>query len=100
MFDWNIIMTAEGDAIRAAVGKRAVAKARPPSASARVRPVERAGRTLSAHTIETLKAMLVHFDAGRGICQELLDMHAGAADNEAASRRFTELMKQWSHALH
>ena len=93
-------MSAPGDTIRTAAGKRSVAKSRPRGAPATARPVERAGRTLSAHTIETLKAMLGHFDAGRGICQELLDAHDAGAADEAAAEQMAKLMRQWSHALH
>ena len=93
-------MSAQGDIIRAAAGKRAVAKARPHGAPAKVRPVKRSGRVLSADTIAKLKIMLGHANDARAICQELLDAHDAGVADEAAAKQFSELMQQWSHALH
>jgi hypothetical protein len=93
-------MSEPGNIIRTAAGKRAVAKARPHSAPAKARPVERAGRVLSADTVAKLKTMLAHTDAARAICQELLDAHAAGVADEAAAKQSEELTQQWSHALH
>ena len=100
MFDWNIMMSAEGDVIRTAAGKRAVAKARPPGARATARPIERAGRMLSQDTISKLQEMMAHINTSKALLQSILDEAQAMLDANESGEKFARLMKQWDHALH
>jgi hypothetical protein len=93
-------MSEQGNIIRTAAGKRAVAKARPPSAPARARPVERSGRMLSQDTISKLQEMMAHINSAKAILQSILDEAQAMLDANESGEKFAELMKQWSHALH
>lgn len=77
----------------------AVANARPASAPAIGRPVERAESALAPDMLAKLQLMIGHITAARDSCQSIID-EAEVLIAENAAEELAALVREWARGLH